>query len=183
MTLTDRSGCPQFGVVRLSNSRGIPVLTRFVGRWFATAARLASPPFFHGCFLPLASQEIDNVLILQEKKLVTAPGRRSFQVAKNRFDGDMGIFPLEFNKSFLTFSAPPKDKNKLRKVKSDKHDTPEKKKVEKPEKPARATKTPKAERESGKVGGKGIGEGSSKASAGLAEKKPKTGGTEVTPTK
>ncbi|KAJ8264531.1 hypothetical protein GJAV_G00150370 [Gymnothorax javanicus] len=100
-----------------------------------------------------ASQEADNVLILQEKKLVTAPGRRSFQ-----------------------------GKNKLRKVKSDKHDTPEKEKVEKPEKPARATKTPKAERESGKVGGKGVGEGSSKASGGLAEKKPKTGGTEVTPT-
>ncbi|XP_062859800.1 twinkle protein, mitochondrial [Trichomycterus rosablanca] len=66
-----------------------------------------------------ASQEADNVLILQEKKLVTVPGRRSLQVAKNRFDGDVGIFPLEFNKSSLTFSAPVKNKQKLRKVKGD----------------------------------------------------------------
>ncbi|XP_010863766.2 twinkle protein, mitochondrial [Esox lucius] len=67
-----------------------------------------------------ASQEADNVLILQEKKLVTCPGRRSLQVAKNRFDGDVGIFPLEFNKSSLTFSTPLKGKHKLRKVKGDK---------------------------------------------------------------
>ncbi|XP_061563698.1 twinkle protein, mitochondrial [Cololabis saira] len=65
-----------------------------------------------------ASQEADNVLILQEKKLVTCPGRRSLQVTKNRFDGDVGIFPLEFLKSSLTFSAPLKGKLKLRKVPS-----------------------------------------------------------------
>ncbi|KAM6951528.1 twinkle mtDNA helicase-like [Aplochiton taeniatus] len=63
-----------------------------------------------------ASQEADNVLILQEKKLVTCPGRRSLQVAKNRFDGDVGIFPLEFLKTSLTFAAPLKGKQKLRKV-------------------------------------------------------------------
>ncbi|XP_040922380.1 twinkle protein, mitochondrial [Toxotes jaculatrix] len=63
-----------------------------------------------------ASQEADNVLILQEKKLVTCPGRRSLQVTKNRFDGDVGIFPLDFIKSSLTFSAPIKGKHKLRKV-------------------------------------------------------------------
>ncbi|XP_018548962.1 twinkle protein, mitochondrial [Lates calcarifer] len=63
-----------------------------------------------------ASQEADNVLILQEKKLVTCPGRRSLQVTKNRFDGDVGIFPLDFIKSSLTFSAPIKGKVKLRKV-------------------------------------------------------------------
>ncbi|XP_020486440.2 twinkle protein, mitochondrial [Labrus bergylta] len=62
-----------------------------------------------------ASQEADNVLILQEKKLVTCPGRRSLQVTKNRFDGDVGIFPLDFIKSSLTFSTP-KGKHKLRKV-------------------------------------------------------------------
>ncbi|KAJ8416153.1 hypothetical protein AAFF_G00381750 [Aldrovandia affinis] len=102
-----------------------------------------------------ASQEADNVLILQEKKLVTCPGRRSLQVAKNRFDGDVGIFPLEFNKTSLTFSAPLKGKNKLRKVKGDKPDTPEAEaNVAKPEKvvkPARVAKTPKA--------GKGAAEG------------------------
>ncbi|CAG06554.1 unnamed protein product, partial [Tetraodon nigroviridis] len=63
-----------------------------------------------------ASQEADNVLILQEKKLVTCPGRRSLQVTKNRFDGDVGIFPLDFIKSSLTFSSPVKGKHKLRKV-------------------------------------------------------------------
>ncbi|XP_047464099.1 twinkle protein, mitochondrial [Mugil cephalus] len=63
-----------------------------------------------------ASQEADNVLILQEKKLVTCPGRRSLQVTKNRFDGDVGIFPLEFIKSSLTFSTLIKGKHRLRKV-------------------------------------------------------------------
>lgn len=63
-----------------------------------------------------ASQEADNVLILQEKKLVTCPGRRSLQVTKNRFDGDVGIFPLDFIKSSLTFSTLIKGKHKLRKV-------------------------------------------------------------------
>ncbi|CAL8304213.1 unnamed protein product [Lota lota] len=63
-----------------------------------------------------ASQEADNVLILQEKKLVTCPGRRSLQVTKNRFDGDVGLFPLDFLKASLTFSAPVKGKHKLRKV-------------------------------------------------------------------
>ncbi|MBN3321876.1 PEO1 protein, partial [Atractosteus spatula] len=71
-----------------------------------------------------ASQEADNVLILQEKKLVSSPGRRSLQVAKNRFDGDVGIFPLEFDKVSLTFSSP-KSKARLRKVKSNKTDEPE----------------------------------------------------------
>lgn len=63
-----------------------------------------------------ASQEADNVLILQEKKLITCPGRRSLQVTKNRFDGDVGIFPLDFIKSSLTFSAPVKGKHKFRKA-------------------------------------------------------------------
>ncbi|XP_061612065.1 twinkle protein, mitochondrial [Phyllopteryx taeniolatus] len=63
-----------------------------------------------------ASQEADNVLILQEKKLVTCPGRRSLQVTKNRFDGDVGVFPLDFIKASLTFSTLVKGKHKLRKV-------------------------------------------------------------------
>lgn len=63
-----------------------------------------------------ASQEADNVLILQEKKLVTCPGRRSLQVTKNRFDGDVGIFPMDFTKSSLTFSATIKGKPKLKKI-------------------------------------------------------------------
>ncbi len=101
------------------------------------------------CFPYQASQEADNVFILQEKKLVTCPGRRSLQVAKNRFDGDVGIFPLEFNKASLTFSTPVKGKQKLRKVKGDNNNSTEeieetelKEKSEKAPKPAKA-KTPK----------------------------------------
>ncbi|XP_076981870.1 twinkle mtDNA helicase isoform X2 [Tamandua tetradactyla] len=66
-----------------------------------------------------ASQEADNVLILQDRKLVTGPGKRYLQVSKNRFDGDVGVFPLEFNKSSLTFSIPPKSKVRLKKIKDD----------------------------------------------------------------
>lgn len=68
---------------------------------------------------PQASQEADNVLILQDRKLVTGPGKRYLQVSKNRFDGDIGVFPLEFNKSSLTFSIPPKSKARLKKIKDD----------------------------------------------------------------
>ncbi|XP_038678249.1 twinkle protein, mitochondrial isoform X2 [Scyliorhinus canicula] len=71
-----------------------------------------------------ASQEADNVLILQDKKLASGQGKRYLQVAKNRFDGDLGIFPLEFKKASLTFSAV-KGKAKLRKVKEDDAATPE----------------------------------------------------------
>ncbi|XP_076855574.1 twinkle mtDNA helicase [Brachyhypopomus gauderio] len=91
-----------------------------------------------------ASQEADNVLILQEKKLVTCPGRRCLQVAKNRFDGDVGIFPLEFNKTSLTFSAPVKSKQKLRKVKADKTDNPEQPETEVQENTAKALKPTRA---------------------------------------
>ncbi|XP_032137233.1 twinkle protein, mitochondrial isoform X1 [Sapajus apella] len=66
-----------------------------------------------------ASQEADNVLILQDRKLVTGPGKRYLQVSKNRFDGDVGVFPLEFNKSSLTFSTPPKNKTRLKKIKDE----------------------------------------------------------------
>ncbi|XP_021564298.1 twinkle protein, mitochondrial, partial [Carlito syrichta] len=66
-----------------------------------------------------ASQEADNVLILQDRKLATGPGKRYLQVAKNRFDGDVGVFPLEFNKSSLTFSIPPKSKARLKKIKDE----------------------------------------------------------------
>lgn len=66
-----------------------------------------------------ASQEADNVLILQDRKLVTGPGKRYLQVSKNRFDGDVGVFPLEFNKNSLTFSIPPKSKARLKKIKDD----------------------------------------------------------------
>ena len=131
-----------------------------------------------------ASQEADNVLILQEKKLVTAPGRRSLQIAKNRFDGDVGVFALEFDKSSLTFSAPLKGKNKLRKVKGDKPDGSEaEEQAEKAEKAPRAAKTPKVEKGPVSAGGKGAVGASAKRSAGAGEKKQKGGCEEVTQTK
>lgn len=67
---------------------------------------------------PQASQEADNVLILQDRKLVTGPGKRYLQVSKNRFDGDVGIFPLEFSKASLSFSSS-KSKVRLKKVKEE----------------------------------------------------------------
>lgn len=51
-----------------------------------------------------ASQEADNVLILQDTRLKSQQGRKRLQVTKNRFDGDIGSMPLEFNKENLTFS-------------------------------------------------------------------------------
>ena len=69
---------------------------------------------------PQASQEADNVLILQDRKLVTGPGKRYLQVSKNRFDGDVGVFPLEFSKASLTFSSSGKSKVRLKKMKEEK---------------------------------------------------------------
>lgn len=51
-----------------------------------------------------ASQEADNVLILQNRRLSSQQVRKHLQVTKNRFDGDIGSVPLEFNKENLTFS-------------------------------------------------------------------------------
>lgn len=102
-----------------------------------------------------ASQEADNVLILQEKKLVTCPGRRSLQVTKNRFDGDVGIFPLDFIKSSLTFSTPIKGKHRLKKVppKPENEEAEQvgeavKKEEVKKEKGEKTTKTTKTQRSS-----------------------------------
>lgn len=89
----------------------------------------ASGPCDSGCipstllevfFSPQASQEADNVLILQDRKLVTGPGKRYLQVSKNRFDGDVGVFPLEFSKASLTFSSAGKSKVRLKKMKEEK---------------------------------------------------------------
>ncbi|CAN7998878.1 unnamed protein product [Ixodes hexagonus] len=62
-----------------------------------------------------ASQEADNVLILQDGRLNTPRGRKHLQVTKNRFDGDIGVMPLEFNKENLTFSGKKQLKSQDRK--------------------------------------------------------------------
>ncbi|XP_033095571.1 twinkle protein, mitochondrial-like isoform X2 [Anneissia japonica] len=59
-----------------------------------------------------ASQEADNILILQDRRLTSLRGKKYIQVAKNRFDGDLGIVPLFFDKDSLCMSAPPKTRTK-----------------------------------------------------------------------
>lgn len=109
-----------------------------------------------------ASQEADNVLILQEKKLVSRPGRRSLQVAKNRFDGDVGVFPLDFIKSSLTFATPAKGKHRLRKVNAKVEGEEEeevggvKKDQVKKEKAAKGTKAPRTAAQSPAAGSDGV---------------------------
>lgn len=51
-----------------------------------------------------ASQEADNVLIIQDKRLTSIRGKKFLQVAKNRYSGDLGIMPLEFDKESLSYA-------------------------------------------------------------------------------
>ncbi|GLH01763.1 Uncharacterized protein GBIM_07826 [Gryllus bimaculatus] len=51
-----------------------------------------------------ASQEADNVLIIQDRRLSSIRGKKYLQVAKNRYSGDLGVMPLEFDKDSLSFS-------------------------------------------------------------------------------
>ncbi|CAL7944131.1 unnamed protein product [Xylocopa violacea] len=51
-----------------------------------------------------ASQEADNVLIIQDKKFTSIQKKKYLQVVKNRFSGDLGIIMLDFDKSSLTYS-------------------------------------------------------------------------------
>ncbi|XP_076764379.1 mitochondrial DNA helicase [Xylocopa sonorina] len=59
-----------------------------------------------------ASQEADNVLIIQDKRLTSIRGKKYLQVAKNRFSGDLGIMVLDFDKSSLSYSPKLKKKGK-----------------------------------------------------------------------
>uniref|UniRef100_A0A182Q685 DNA 5'-3' helicase n=1 Tax=Anopheles farauti TaxID=69004 RepID=A0A182Q685_9DIPT len=51
-----------------------------------------------------ASQEADNVLIIQDKRLTSVRGKKYLQVAKNRYSGDLGIMPLDFDKASLSYA-------------------------------------------------------------------------------
>lgn len=59
-----------------------------------------------------ASQEADNVLIIQDKRLTAVRGKKYLQVAKNRFSGDLGIVPLDFDKDALSYQTKKKAKVK-----------------------------------------------------------------------
>ncbi|KAJ8924787.1 hypothetical protein NQ315_000940 [Exocentrus adspersus] len=50
-----------------------------------------------------ASQEADNVLIIQDKRLTSVRGKKYLQVAKNRYSGDLGVMALDFDKSSLSY--------------------------------------------------------------------------------
>ncbi|XP_052753761.1 mitochondrial DNA helicase [Galleria mellonella] len=65
-----------------------------------------------------ASQEADNVLIVQDKRLTAVRGKKYLQVAKNRYSGDLGIVPLDFDKDSLSYQ--PKKKNKAKQDEPDK---------------------------------------------------------------
>ncbi|CAB3237528.1 unnamed protein product [Arctia plantaginis] len=57
-----------------------------------------------------ASQEADNVLIIQDKRLTAVRGKKYLQVAKNRYSGELGIVPLDFDKDALSYQAKKKTK-------------------------------------------------------------------------
>lgn len=52
-----------------------------------------------------ATQEADNVLIIQDKRLTAIRGKKYLQVAKNRYSGDLGIMPLDFDKAGLSYAT------------------------------------------------------------------------------
>ncbi|XP_037087742.1 twinkle protein, mitochondrial-like [Pollicipes pollicipes] len=58
-----------------------------------------------------ATQEADNVLILQVLRAADTQ-RKYIQVLKNRFSGDLGPIPLQFNKDSLSFAVKRKPREK-----------------------------------------------------------------------
>lgn len=85
-------------------------------------------------------------------------------MAKNRFDGDVGVFPLDFIKSSLTFATPAKGKHRLRKVNAKVEGEEEaeevvggvKKEQVKKEKAAKGTKAPRTAAHSPAAGSDGV---------------------------
>ncbi|KAL7047419.1 hypothetical protein ACKWTF_002894 [Chironomus riparius] len=66
-----------------------------------------------------ATQEADNVLIIQDKRLTSVRGKKYLQIAKNRYSGDLGIMPLEFDKQSLSYAQKPKKKTEQPESSSD----------------------------------------------------------------
>jgi len=62
-----------------------------------------------------ATQEADNVLILQDKSFASIRGRKYIQITKNRFDGELGNMLLKFDKESLSFCSTAKEKEKVSK--------------------------------------------------------------------
>ncbi|XP_008556144.1 mitochondrial DNA helicase [Microplitis demolitor] len=57
-----------------------------------------------------ASQEADNILIIQDKRLTSVRGKKYLQIAKNRYSGDLGIMNLEFDRTSLSYQQKKKQK-------------------------------------------------------------------------
>lgn len=45
------------------------------------------------------------MLIIQDKRLTAIRGKKYLQVAKNRYSGDLGIMPMDFDKVALSYAA------------------------------------------------------------------------------
>ncbi|XP_043286242.1 twinkle protein, mitochondrial [Venturia canescens] len=58
-----------------------------------------------------ASQEADNILIIQDKRLTAVRGKKYLQVAKNRYSGDLGVMIMEFDKKTLSYEQKKKTKS------------------------------------------------------------------------
>lgn len=52
-----------------------------------------------------ATQEADNVLIIQDKRLVSIKGKKYLQIAKNRFSGDLGVMILNFDRDAKSYAS------------------------------------------------------------------------------
>lgn len=58
------------------------------------------------------------LILLQDKRLTAVRGKKYLQVAKNRYSGDLGIVPLDFDKESLSYQ--PKKKSKMKQDEPDK---------------------------------------------------------------
>ena len=87
-----------------------------------------------------ATQEADNVLLLQTEELEGSVKRKSLEIVKNRYAGDLDTMPLIFSKPFLSFS-----KKALDLMKKD----PVKDYVKSPEEPKKMSRKKKEKRKPG----------------------------------
>ncbi|XP_032689722.1 twinkle protein, mitochondrial isoform X2 [Odontomachus brunneus] len=58
-----------------------------------------------------ASQEADNVLIIQDKRVTNIRGKKYLQVTKNRYSGDLGVMVMDFDKQKLSYAEKKKVKS------------------------------------------------------------------------
>lgn len=53
---------------------------------------------------------VHNTCFYQDKRLTAVRGKKYLQVAKNRYSGELGIVPLDFDKDALSYQAKKKTK-------------------------------------------------------------------------